>query len=127
MSTATEPTPAAIADILDKAADHLARVGLTKGYLYDEAQADEENTARKDCRVCAAGAINVAVHGVPSYSVTQVTDEQRELEIRAEEELGEYLGLDNITVPQWNDDKDRTADEVIAAFRETAAGLREAS
>lgn len=121
--TTIAPTTAEVADVLDKAADHLDRVGLTKCYLYDEDQADT-GTPRTDCRVCAAGAINFAVHGMPSYSVTQVSDEQRELEVVAEEALAAHLGLGSTTVPQWNDAKGRQKRQVVKAFRDTAASLR---
>lgn len=122
MTTTPAPTKAEIAGVLNKAADHLDRVGLTKGYLYDEDQADA-GTPRTDCRVCAVGAINVAVHGLPSYSVTQVSDEQQELGAVAQEALAAHLDLGTTTVPQWNDAKARQKRQVVKAFRDTAASL----
>lgn len=116
----TTPTSAEVADILDKAADHLNRVGWMQGYLYDEVQAEEK--ARQDCPACAVGAINTVVYGTPSYPIYE--QQIRDTAVAAETVLAEHLGLGILTIPQWNDDAERTAEQVVQAFRDTAASLR---
>lgn len=120
MITATEPTNVQIADVLEKAAAHLERVGLNKGYLYDEDKADE-GTPLVDCPVCAWGAIYYAVHGAPRPSSIG-TD--------ADFQLTEAAGLAVIThlhaqtLVNWSDARGRQKRQVTKAFRDTAAGLR---
>ncbi|WP_217235408.1 hypothetical protein [Streptomyces sp. AC555_RSS877] len=119
MSTETQSPTQQAADVLDKAADHLAAVGLHKGYLYDERQA--KGSAMNRCRVCAVGAILTAAYGTPRYAVDDadinVTD-------RAIFMLTEKVGE---PIPSWNDHPDRTQDEVITALRDTANQMREAA
>lgn len=124
MSTATEPTSAAIADVLDKAAAHIDAVGWTQQDLYDLEQAVREDVMASKCRVCAIGAINTAVYGGPLYPVHETG--LQAVAIGAENALKEHLALDNSTIPLWNDAPGREADEVTKALRDTAAGLREA-
>ena len=124
MSTATEPTPAAIADILDKAAEHIDRVGWIQNGLYDESQWGDDFPLQA-CRVCAVGAINTAVYGNPRYPILETG--LQAVAIGAENALKQHLALDNSTIPLWNDAPGREADEVTKALRDTAAALREAS
>ena len=119
MTTVTEPTPAEVADILDKAADHIDCVGWHQGYLYDE-DAAETGERLEDCPVCAMGAINGAVYGVPRYPA-----KERDLSVlgmHAEDALKRFLKV--LHVPLWNDEANRKKAEVVAALRDTAAGLR---
>jgi UDP-N-acetyl-D-mannosaminuronic acid transferase (WecB/TagA/CpsF family) len=116
------PTARAIeaADVLEKAGGHLQKVGHHKGYLYDEQQATE--TAIDSCRVCAVGSILAAAYGQPRYPAfdtahSDVTD-------TAIDAMEETVGA---PVPVWNDEPERTVDDVVTALTATAARLREAA
>ena len=52
-----------IPSVLDRAADHIDRVGWHQGTLYDNSELSLAN-----CPVCALGAINVALHGEPTFT-----------------------------------------------------------
>lgn len=123
MPTIKTPTAVQTADALDKAADHLDRVGHHKGYLYDTDQADA-GTPLTDCRVCAAGAINIAVYGQPAFPSRETTEGELQLEFRAFDALVAHLRLGVTTLPDWNDAEDRQKRTVVKAFRDTAASLR---
>ncbi len=120
MTTATEPTNAEIADVLEKAAAHLERVGLNKGYLYSENEADK-GTPLVDCPVCAWGAIYYAVHGEPRWSSIG-TDADFQLAQAAGSAVVAHLHAQ--TLVNWSDAKGRQKRQVAKAFRDTAAGLR---
>ncbi|MFJ3507859.1 DUF6197 family protein [Streptomyces luteogriseus] len=118
----TTPATTAIeaAGVLDEAATHLKRVGHHKGYLYDEEQA--KGTAIESCRVCAVGSILAAAYGQPRYPADDtaraaVTD-------TAIDAVEETIGT---PVPVWNDEPERTVDDVLTALTATAARLREAA
>lgn len=121
MTTATTtPTNIEIAEVLDKAIAHLERVGHTKGYLYDEEQADN-GTPLEDCPVCAWGAINFAVHGeprpaadgtAPAFALAQAAGDA----VRAH--------LDVTLLSEWNDAKGRQKRQITKAMRDTAEALR---
>ncbi|MET8113724.1 DUF6197 family protein [Streptomyces prasinus] len=115
MSDTNEMSPVKVAEILDAAAAHIDRVGWLQEDYY---AADLPPT---DCRVCAMGAINVAMFGHPfppedshAYAVTC--------------DLGdlvlEHLGVLGLDLAAWNDEPHRTQDDVTGALRETAAQLR---
>lgn len=120
MITTTGPTKAEIADVLDKAVAHLERVGLTKGYLYDENEADK-GTPLTDCPVRAWGAIYYAVHGEPRWSSTG-TDVDFQLAQAAGAAVVAHLHAQ--TLVDWSDTKGRQKRQVTKAFRDTAASLR---
>jgi hypothetical protein len=111
-----------MADVLDKAADHLDRVGHTKGYLYDEKQADN-GVPLADCPVCAWGAIQYAVHGEPRSSSTGTSGEFLLAEY-AGDAVRQHLGIK--VLAEWNDARARQKRQVVKAFRDTAVALREA-
>ena len=96
-----------IAEDLRVAADVLERDGWTQHAPIDGAG-----------RRCAAGALAWAVsNGVasyPSWLIGEALDRWRD----AEEEL--RLQIDEESVMYWNDDPERTADEVVAALRAAA-------
>jgi hypothetical protein len=120
VTTAQQPKTLHAADILDKAAKHLQRVGHFKGYLYDERQA--KGTALESCRVCAIGAILVAAYGKPRYPAEEpLVGGVGDLAILA---LTEHV---DEPVPSWNDASERTVDEITAAMRDTAKTLRKAA
>jgi hypothetical protein len=111
-------TPAEIADILDKAADHIETVGWFQGGLYDMYR--DPAKPPTECRVCAMGAINVALHGSPLFP--PYGDDAHDIAEYVERRLGA-----DAEMATWNDMPGRTQDEVTAVFRETAAELRSAS
>lgn len=121
--TATAPTPTQLAEIADTAADIIDTNGHHKGYLYDEKQADD-GTPLADCRVCAAGAINIAVYGQPAFPAAETSDAQLALELASVQALADHLRLGTTTVPDWNDDPKRQKRQVVKAFRDTATKLR---
>lgn len=105
----------AIADILDKAADHIDTVGWWQGSLYEDAY-----TPVTACPVCAMGAINMALHGTPKFPL-----EVRRCDYetyRVADFLRPRMGGSELA--EWNDAEGRTQAEVTALMRETAAELR---
>jgi hypothetical protein len=123
--TTTTPSREAVADVLDKAADHIDRVGLHKGYLYDTSQADA-GTPLPECRVCALGGINAAAFGTPRYSAEyNAGDEPLPLILNfAQDAVARHLGGPSFEVDVWNDKLERTQDDVTTALRATATSLR---
>ena len=120
MTTATEPTDAEIAGVLEKAAAHLERVGLNKGYLYSENEADK-GTPLVDCPVCAWGAIYYAVHGEPRWSSIG-TDADFQLAQAAGSAVVAHLHAQ--TLVNWSAAKGRQKRQVAKALRDTATALR---
>jgi hypothetical protein len=120
--TIAGPNPAEIADVLDKAADHIDAVGWHQGRLYDDAQADA-GTPVDRCRVCLLGAVYAALQdGNPRAGVT--APRELTLAIAAEDAMENHL---DGPVIDWNDSRERTQAEVTAALRATAANLRSAA
>jgi hypothetical protein len=104
-----------IADALDQAAAHIERVGWLQEDYYEPGKSPTE------CRVCAMGAINVALFGHPfppkddgAYAKTC--------------DIGDtvlnHLGVLGLDLAAWNDEPHRTKDDVTTALRETAAAIR---
>jgi hypothetical protein len=94
------PNPLVEAARLDRAATVVELRGWCQFHLSDEAG-----------RVCAIGAYKIVVGGTPlddAYGLVA---------------LGIYLGVRSIG--DWNDERGRTARQVTAALRATAAALRE--
>jgi hypothetical protein len=109
----------AVADILDKAANHIDTVGWHQGELYDRYQAIE---SASECRVCMLGAINVALHGDPKFPIgRKIAGETDAHDVAAY--IERRLAVDD-DMATWNDAEGRTQAEVTAALRETAAELR---
>lgn len=115
-----EPTAVEIADVLTKAEAHVERVGHTKGYLYDEEEADK-GTPLTDCPVCMWGAINFAVHGEPRPS-KRGTAAEFALAQAAGEAVRKHLDVRFLS--DWSDAKGRQKRQVAKALRDTAASLR---
>jgi hypothetical protein len=116
--TDTKPKPADIADVIEKAAEIVEKNGLHKGYLYDEAQADE-GTKPAECPVDVVGAINIAVFGKPSWPSEERPGSR--LAQAAVLALGETVGK---PVPGWNDEDERVVDDVVTNLWEAAERLR---
>jgi hypothetical protein len=121
--TTTTPTRDAIADVCDQAAAHLVRVGHHKGDLTDPGapQPDE-----MDCPACLIAAINAVIYGTPRW----ITFEDADFALRdaVTAALRETLEIPPAASPSaladWNDDPAVSADNVLAALRDTAARLR---
>lgn len=119
--TTEAPSKAAVADILDKAADVIDRNGHHKGYLYDETKADG-GLLLQCCPVDAVGAINIAVFGKPRWPAENHADSP--LAQAAALALEETVKQ---PVPGWNDAAERTQEDVITNLWETAERLRKES
>jgi hypothetical protein len=109
-----------IADILDRAADHIDTVGWHQGEVYDPYQRPDKPTS--ECRVCALGAINVALHGSPQFPLGPKAEGALDAHGVAAY-VERRLDYDD-ELATWNDMEGRTQDEVTAALREAAAELR---
>lgn len=116
----TFPTPAAQADVLDKAADHLAEWGWIQGAMYDGKQL-AAGALLAECRTDIYGALKAVVLGEPRFGGD--ADDLAVVDF-ALVALHEHLGWNAFA---FNDADGRTVEEVIAAMRETAASLRPAS
>ena len=108
-----------IPTVLDQAADHIGRVGWHQGDLYDPTQSDK---ALIDCRVCAVGAINVALHGTPDFPNVDGEASAQEITTVIEDFLG--LAGEGEDLPGWNDALGRTQAGVTSALRDAADFLR---
>jgi hypothetical protein len=104
MATDTIETP----EILLKAADVIEARGWIQGaYAHTDG-------------VCALGAIAVAV-GIGTSTAAIITNRTC---CKVVEDFERWLGLaDNADVTGWNDEDDRTAEQVTAVLRECAAAL----
>lgn len=109
----TTPIPADVADILDRAAAHIDRVGWTQGDWYEETPGLQP----KDCSVCADGALAVAAYGDPFGAGGHRKPDQFALHSAAVTALIRYIGEGLI---DWNDSEDRTKGEVVGAMRAAA-------
>lgn len=108
-------TPVAVHDVLEAAADAIARNGYCKHYLYSTTQASN-GVPLKDCAVDILGAINLAVHGTPRYVGGNPLVAAAEAAVRA-----------RITAPSvaaWCDLKGNGKAQAIQLLRDTAARLR---
>ena len=115
----TEPSRERKAEIADKAAEVVDTNGHHRGYLYDEAQADE-GTKPAECRVDAVGAVNVAVFGQPCWP-----SEEHPERFLAEAVVVELEKTIKQPAAGWNDAKGRQKRQVVKALRDTAASLRQ--
>lgn len=82
--------------------------GLHQGSYYDPDQHDYGTVPAEQCRVCALGAVNIAVTGSPSVNLGRE-------DLRAVmRHLNAYAAtvLDAMTVPEWNDQPGRTVVQV---------------
>ncbi|MEU5360223.1 hypothetical protein ACFY9R_29140 [Streptomyces albidoflavus] len=115
----TTPTPVDVADVLDRAADHIDRVGWTQGDWY---MATSEQRP-EDCSVCAMGAISLTLTGnpTPPGPDEEIYGQMVDLSDLVISHI-EVLGVD---LPSWNDEPGRTKEHVLSAFRSTATALRE--
>ncbi|NGO71652.1 DUF6197 family protein [Streptomyces boncukensis] len=124
-----DPEDDAVADALERAAGVIETNGYHKGYLYDEAQADE-GTRREACRVCAVGSLGIAVYGRPTIGA-ESDHRQIVLAYAAQRALLRHLRQRENgrvdSVEAWNDEEARTADDVTAALRGAAHRLRGAA
>lgn len=115
-----------VADHLDKTAVHLETHGWIQGLMRDPHAYDVSA-----CRTCLRGALSAAAGRHPRFAEDwQLITEAEEAVaawLRAKGELANISGWDaGDLLEDWNDARDRTAEQVISALRECAAGLRTA-
>lgn len=96
-------------EILEKAAAHMERVGLHKGYYFNQAHLG----AREDAPCCALGAIGFAAGKFAGEFAAGAADHSA-----AANALRRCLHRDRIDL--WNDAHERTQAEVVAKLREAA-------
>jgi hypothetical protein len=115
------PSPSEIADVLDRAATHIDTVGWIQGDLYDSFTNPLKPLTQ--CRVCAIGALNMALHGTPQF---QLPHDVKPDELTAHDVADAYLRsrIGGGELAEWNDTPGRAQGEVTALLRETAADLR---
>lgn len=93
-------------ELLRKAADEIRRRGWHQG----DYGSDPE--AAKNCMVCSRGAINAVATGDPwVYNIAAD---------KAAKGLYSTLRHDALGIVRWNDDPDRTVEEVLEKFEEAA-------
>jgi len=98
-------------EVLRKAADEIRRRGWHQGAM------GSSLVDRESCSLCAAGALNVVLGGDPwSYALIGSDASRAMLDVTGASPL----------IEDWNDDPERTVDEVLDAF-ERAAVTAEAS
>jgi len=113
------------AAILDEAANVIRRNGLHKGAMFTPAGRKKV----EDCPVCTWGALAIAVCGTPDLP----TNGELRKVMPVAQALAKHLGLGTAgddalwTIPDWNDNPDRTAEQVIAALESAARAEREAA
>ncbi|MFD7609658.1 hypothetical protein [Streptomyces sp. NPDC059828] len=108
-------TTRALHDILEDAADAIARNGYCKHYLYSTTQAENGLPLNK-CSVDVIGAINIAVHGTPRYVGGDP--------LVAAAETAIQVRITAPSVAAWCDYKGNGKQQAIALLRDTAAELR---
>ena len=111
-------TPTQVADLLDRAADHIDRVGWTQGDWHEETPGLQP----KDSPVCADGALAVAAYGDPFGAGGHREPDRFALHSAAVTALIRHIGAGLI---DWNDAEGRTKDQVVGAMRAAAAEQRE--
>ena len=105
-------------EVLRKAADEIRRRGWYQGE-FAPIEADDDS-----CPVCAWGAINVAHSGDPRnwYVEGAPGEESPALQVLAIAATGDAFR----SVPSWNDDPERTVEEVLDAFERAAVAAEAA-
>lgn len=109
-----------IAQLLEDAATHLEDVGLNQFSSIDEDQ-EEAGTPAEECRVCALGALAFVISGEVNADLNATQAGQFNA---AEDAARRYLGQD---LHHYNDEPDRTVEEVADAMRGAAKLLRAAA
>jgi hypothetical protein len=108
--------------VLRETADYLDRHGWTQQSFYDLCKLGDPLPA-----ACLVGGIRAVVCGEPQEWLNSgyTPVEAIATMVAAQNALADYLGIEPDSGPftvitQWNDDKDRTAIEAIAALRAAA-------
>ncbi|MFI0031308.1 hypothetical protein ACH4M8_18650 [Streptomyces albidoflavus] len=115
----TSPSNATkVADLLERAAAHIDRVGWAQGDWYEETP----DLQPKDSPVCADGALTVAAYGEPRGAGVHRKPDEFALHSAAVTVLIRHIGEGLI---DWNDAEDRTKEQVVGAMRAAAAEQRE--
>lgn len=119
MITLQAPPLADIADAVEKAADHIDKVGHHRGHPYDPRKVDG-GMKREEVPASADGAIRIAVYGTYIPPVT-VTAAQVDLVFAAEKAVEAHVEQ---RIDLWNDDPKKRKAQIVKGLRDTAAGLR---
>ncbi|MFH8744937.1 hypothetical protein ACH4GG_27470 [Streptomyces albidoflavus] len=113
----TSPSNATkVADLLERAAAHIDRVGWTQGDWHEETPGLQP----KDSPACADGALSVVAYGRPCGAGARTPD-QFALHSAAVTALIRHIGAGLI---DWNDAEGRTKEQVVGAMRAAAAEQR---
>lgn len=110
-------TERTVADVLDGAAAVIRRNGWHQGAF----SAFSSGRKLAERPVCAMGAINIVTCGRPDQSGY---GEEHTLSSAAYSALERHLGIDH-SAGAWNDNPDRTVEEVLAALEGAARAERE--
>ena len=112
-------TTLTVADVLTQAAAVIRRNGWHRGYFFRQ----PGGNSPENCAVCAMGAINVVVFGKPVASDVPQTWEQTQLGHNSYVAVEQFLNTDK-GLGGWNDEAERTVDEVLAALEGAAQAER---
>lgn len=107
-----------VADILERAKGYVER-GWCQGSSATNEQGEVVNPFHPSaCCWCAQGAVNAAAFEfrLESWFESAVTSLRKELRI---------LGVENPSIPRWNDDPFRTKQEVLDLFDRAIQRLKE--
>lgn len=100
-----------------KAAEVIESNGWIQNEFYDCSQASS-GTPRTKRRVCAAGALNLAILGDPESVAIDYRGDGHLLHL-AQSAIEPHLPA-SVPLAEWNDAEGRTAEEVVALFRRAA-------
>lgn len=123
--------PVKISTVLTRAAKWIDEHGLAKGYhwryrnghpLRDTGGTFVEHVPvaiEKGCKACTWGGIYIG-----SYSPGMTHEELADVANDASEYVRVVLGTSRWSIPDWNDKKDRTKEEVVQALKDAAKAAR---
>lgn len=101
-----------------EAANVIEAQGWTQGYYWDEEQA-RDGVSKHLCRVCAMGALHIAIYGSPDTRALQ--EQQGGVLSDCLQAIRKVIG--RAMIAAWNDDDGRTEEEVVSALRRAAEGV----
>lgn len=107
----TETQQQRMAELARRAANIIDENGLFQGDFYDPWAKDSDR-----CAVCAVGALRLVLANRPDAE-----PDDTELLTTTVDSFATFLGVPSI--PDWNDEPGRTAEEVVAAYRRFGASL----
>lgn len=105
-----------VADVLDAAADLLSKPGAWTQGAYARDADGNDLVSNDDGVVVPLQAVCFCLYGAVAYV---------EGETISESKAGQFLEGLNVSAIEWNDDPERTQDEVVAKLREAAQASRQ--